>query len=459
MSSAPLDFAAELARLALLPGPEYDRARVAIARQFGMRTATLDAEIRKARDASRPKPLGWLSLCQKTAAGDPIPNLANAMRALREDPNLSGLFTFDEMAHTPMLARPVPPKTLQDDDSRMPRQVRDTDVTALQEFLQLAGLERLAKDTVHQAVDLRASERAFHPVRDYLNSLHWDGSPRLATWLAVYLGAEDKEYTRGIGTMFFILLVARIYQPGCKADYMLVLEGPQGLLKSAACKVIAGEWFSDQLPDIRTEGKDVSQHLRGRWLIEVAEMSAMDKAEAAALKAFITRTVERYRPSYGRREVEEPRQCAFIGTTNADTYLRDSTGGRRFWPVKVGKTGSISIGRLKSDRDQLFAEAVALYQQGAHWWPDATFERQFIAPEQAARYEVDAWEEVISGFLATRVRTTILEIARDGLHIETPKIGTADQRRISAALEQLSWRRGTRINNSVTWESPKPAGV
>ena len=393
--------------------------------------------------AARDKEAEWLGACLRGNNGQPLAVLANALLAVRSQ--WPQHFAFDEMARTPVLMQP-----LAGGDSFKPRPVNDDDVTVLAELLQQAGLKRMPRDNVHYAIALAARENCFHPVRVYLNSLQWDDTPRIEQFLPKYFGCEQTDYTKAVGRMFAISMVARIMQPGCKADYMLVLEGAQGILKSKACAVLAGDWYSDNLPDITT-GKEASQHLRGHWLIEVSELHSLSRAEASLLKAFVSRQVERYRPPFGRLEVHEPRQCTFIGTTNKSAYLKDPTGGRRFWPIKCG---SVKVDGLEAARDQLFAEAVHLYRTGVNWWPERDFEAQHIAPEQAARYDNDCWEDKISEYIAQRDRVTVWQVAHEALFIETPRIGTADQRRIASVLEFLNWERLGKDWKGARWWGP-----
>jgi predicted P-loop ATPase len=385
----------------------------------------------------------WLAQCVLGETGKPLAVLASALAVLRVV--MPDTFALDEMLRAPLLMH-----ALEDMPDFTPRPVTDVDVGVVQNRLQHLGLKRLSKDIVHQAVDVRAHENRFHPVQDYLNGLQWDNTERLADLFSTYFGAEATRYAQVIGPMFLMSMVARILTPGCKADHLPVIEGPQGTLKSTACGILGGEWFSDNLPDV-TAGKDAQQHLRGKWLIEVSEMHAMNRAETAQLKAFITRQVERYRPSFGRKEVIEPRQCVFIGTTNRDAYLRDETGGRRFWPISAG---AIDVDALARDRDQLFAEAVIRYRAGERWWPDKDFEREHIMPQQAERYEADVWEEAIAGYVGNKARVTVGDVAKYALDFTTSHIGTADQRRIAAALEQLGWRRMKRTENARWWGKP-----
>ena len=452
--------ATAIIRLAHLDTLAYARQRKTEAKALGISVSTLDREVQAHQRSMRVQTVAsagrpWLTKAQLTQQGEVRSNLLNALLPLRDDPRVSHIVRYDEMQRLPILMQPIPGSQL-DGHGFDPRPADDPDYTLVQEWLQSEGLETVGITTVQQALDVRSRELAFHPVRGWLDGVTWDGTARLADWLSTYLGVDSTEYSKVIGTLFLTSMIARVRQPGCKCDYMLVLEGPQGAHKSTACAILAGDYYSDSLPDIRND-KDASQHLNGKWLIEIAEMSALDKAAAAALKAFITRTTERYRKSYGRLQSTEQRQCVFIGTTNKKTYLRDETGGRRFWPVTVGK---IDLAGLARDRDQLFAEADAWYQAGNPWWPDPKFEAEHIEAEQAARYESDAWEDQIGHWLdglhdnpgsitwneqtLKEPYTTVLMVARLALYMDAAKIGTVDQNRIRAALGRLGWERGQR---------------
>jgi hypothetical protein len=364
-------------------------------------------------------------------------NAGNVLLALRQEPELIGAFGYDQMLSCDVLLRPL----FKPDPNFVSRPVTDIDIIAVQEHLQWLGFRRLGTNTTHDAISKYAREHAFHPVREYLDKLAWDGEDRLQTWLVKCFGATHNAYNEKIGTMFLISMVARIYKPGCKVDYMMILEGDQGMLKSLACSILAGGYFSDQLSDITN--KEAFQHLRGKWLIEVAELHTYSRAAVDHFKAFLTRQVERYRPPWGHKEVHEPRQCVFIGTTNKALYLKDATGNRRFWPIK---TGDIDLDWLRTNRDQLFAEAVQLYRARVPWWPDRKFELETIRDEQEARYEPDAWEGPIRAHLDRKSRTTILDIATGALNYgvgryKTPisQLKPAEQHRITAILTHLGW--------------------
>lgn len=379
----------------------------------------------------------WHTQCIRSDNGKIIPNVANVLIALRAEHPES--FAFDDMKQCAVFRSNG-------------RSIIDDDVVQIQEQIQHLGIARIAKDTVHDAIERCARENSFHPVRQYLNDLRWDGIERIDLLFPRYFGSEDKPYTREIGRRFMIAMVARIFEPGCKADYMVIIEGPQGRKKTTACEVLGGLWFSNCLPEI-AGNKDAMMHLRGHWLIEVSELQAMfsRRTDTAQLKSFLTRRIEQYRPAYGRREVYEPRQCIFIGTTNQHTYLRDETGGRRFWPFVAGE---IDIDALKIDRDQLFAEAVSLFRTNEPHWPDPEFEREFIEPEQQARYEEDAWEEKIHRYLEVSANVTLLDVAQQALLMECSKLGTADQRRISAAMLRLGW-----VHGKMDWKTRRQLWV
>jgi putative DNA primase/helicase len=236
------------------------------------------------------------------------------------------------------------------------------------------------------AIEAVAREHTVHPVVDYLESLTWDGVPRLDRWLYKYLGCPDNPYVRSVAVKWMIAAVGRVMRPGCQADYTLVLEGKQGKRKSTALRVLGDAWFSDDLTDIGH--KDSAMQLQAKWIVEVSELDAFRKVLMTTIKAWLVRRIDNFRPPYGKRTMEYPRQNVFAASTNKDAWGHDDTGLRRFWPVKVG---NINIEALTADRDQLWAEAVHRYRAGETSWMSDGNQEAAAAIEQRERQEEDPW--------------------------------------------------------------------
>ncbi|TQF12491.1 DNA primase [Myxococcus llanfairpwllgwyngyllgogerychwyrndrobwllllantysiliogogogochensis] len=292
-----------------------------------------------------------------------------------------------------------------------------------------------------------AKRNSYDPVADYLAGLVWDGKPRLDELLATYFGARgDAGYLRAVGAKWAISAVARALRPGCKVDTVMILEGPQGLRKSTAFRILGGRYFSDAPVDVTN--KDSAMLASQFWFIELAELSTFRKSEDQALKAFITRTEDTYRPPYGRTNVKTPRRCVFVGTTNDDDYLRDPTGHRRFWPVKCSRIDTEALAR---DRDQIWAEAVVRFHQGESWW--LTNEEATGAEQQAAlRMENhgDSRKEVVLRWLLEMPAekrpsdVTILHVGVEAFALHPAQVDPRISREIGAALKALHFTRGQR---------------
>jgi predicted P-loop ATPase len=352
--------------------------------------------------------------------------LANAITALRRAPEWQGALSFDEFSLRFVTRRETPWGCVE--------KWSDQEDRLLANWLQHHGI--IASDGVAaKAAQTVARDRSFHPVRDYLDSLHWDGTGRLDDWLTLYLGVEASDLTRAFAAKWPISAVARIYQPGCKADHCLITEGSQGVFKSTAFRILGEPWFTD---DIETIGsKDASLTTIGAWIIELPELDALNRAEQSRVKAFMSRPVDRFRPPYGRNMIESPRQCVFAGTCNQSEYLRDETGGRRFWPVTVG---CVKLEPLRRDRDQLWAEAVARYRNGEHWWLEDRKLNDSAAEAQDARYQCDAWEPLIADWIDGQTAVTKAQILRVPLQKLIGNWSRADEMRVGSILRRLGWK-------------------
>jgi len=367
----------------------------------------------------------------------------NVILAFRHAPELAGLVRFNVFSHQIELNQPPPWCA-----SRTGLWTDDDDTAALG-WLQTRGVDVRQRHVVRDVVSMIAKDYMYHPVRNYLHGLVWDGAPRLRIWLAEYLNAEaaDPLYLGAVGQKFLLSAVARIENPGCQADHVLVLEGPQGAGKSSVARTLAvnSMWFTDDMPDIHS--KDAAIQVCGRWIVELAELAALRRSEIEGMKAFLTRPRDVYRPPYGRSTIEVPRQCVFIATTNEAHYLRDSSGNRRFWPVRCGQ---IDLGGLHRDRDQLWAEALAAYRAGTIWHLTQE-EAALAAREQSARVLVTELEVIVREYLAGKEAAGIREIdtgtvMSEALHMEREKPEFAERAgrlgsQVAAAMEAAVWRK------------------
>ena len=322
----------------------------------------------------------WKSRLKITDKGTIAATIENVVTILRHDPAVAGALALNEMDHNIVARKSLPWRAVTGTSQWV-----DADDAALRFYLERTyGVG--SKDKIFDAVNVVAGENKFHPVREYLESCTWDGVPRVETLLVDYLGAEDTPYTRAVTRKALAAAVARIFRPGCKFDYMLTIRGRQGLGKSAIIAKLGGEWFSDTFSTM--QGKEAYEQVLGVWIMEVGELAGMRKAEAETIKLYISKQSDRFRPAYGRRLQEFPRQCIFIGTTNETQFLRDTTGNRRFWVVDTPNVPARDMWKeLTPETVRLiWAEAVELYRKGEPLYLPKEL-------EQAAREIQEAYEE------------------------------------------------------------------
>ena len=423
----------ELRRLASMTPLEYEQARPAAAKALKMRAAIMDKEIaaiRRARGTVDGQP-EWIL----TANGDIRPIFANAITALRHYGfNLS----FSQFSIKPFYNGAA---------------LEDGALLEIAEAVQRTGVYA-DKKTIDQAVFRVAAEKPFHEVKDWLDGLKWDGRERIDQMLIDVADAADTPLNRTWTRQWLIQAVARIYEPGCKADSMLILESPQGFGKSTFFQVLFGAaWFTDHLPDISQ--KDAMIQLRGKWCIEIGELSTLGRAEVEAQKRFLTSSTDTFRLPWDRMASDHPRQCVFAGTTNKSDYLKDETGARRFCPITVDE---INTGIVENMREQYWAEAVHRYKDGEKWYLPRGDLADAAEAAQRDRYKSDVWTDDVAAWIANKPYVLLQDILRESIGLSSKADwGQREENRIAAILRHLGWnRRQRRVDERRIWVYEPP---
>jgi predicted P-loop ATPase len=377
----------------------------------------------------------WTDDLKLDGHGRVRPLLVNLILFLRHHLKWDGVLAFNEF-NVSVMIRKQPPWGAEPPDAPWTDHHESLTRSWFQQEDIAAGQGDIAR-----AVQAAARHNRFHPVRDYFNALRWDGKPRIDRWLITYFHADDTPYARAVGPRFLISAVARIYEPGCKVDHTPVFEGPQGKQKSEALRTLAvdDDWFTDRLSQVGS--KDAQMEVAGILLAEIAELDALTKGTNSAIKSFLTRRFDRFRPPYGKHIIKVPRQCVFAGTVNPPIggYLRDATGARRFWPVLCH--GTIDREGIERDRGQLWAEAVERYKAGAPWWLETPELEALATVEQKARFKVDIWKDVIEGWIGRQLDVDLAEVLEQALGIPPEAKTRSAEMRVTGILKDLGFAR------------------
>ena len=402
------------------------------------------AEITKLDDIRAARE-DWREELTYNRSGEAYGNELNVITALEKAHALQDLVAYNEFSDEVMLMRPAPWRELEE-----PEPWTDIDRVELQAWLQAEGLQVNRANVVQDAVVTVARRKTYNPVTAYLDSLQWDGTYRLSNWLEHYLGAiGNPRYLDAIGPRILVGAVARAYRPGCKLDIVPVLEGPQGAFKSTVVKILGEPWCADGVPDLST--KDAAIQVQGVWIVELEELASMRRADVEHVKAFLSRSVDRYRPPYGRNAVNRPRRCVFIATTNEQDYLKDETGNRRFWPIRCR---DIKPDLLQRDKDQLLAEAVHEFKNGFEWHLSADDE-VLAEQEQELRRLIPELEADLLDYLDAQVQQGKTTVLMRELLTEVAGIRDFAKDRYHAGAIATQFSRAMR---KAGWEKLKPVG-
>lgn len=353
-----------------------------------------EAKFDFAKEEDEEEDSEWTKRLDIDRRGNYLSTANNLSIIFAEDPHLKGKFRENLFDQKRYVWDTLPWREI---DS--PEPMKNVDYSGVRNYIERRfGI--IGNIKIEDALALEFEKNSFHPVRDYLNGLEWDGQNRVDTLLIDYLGAKDSLYTREAIRKTLLGAVSRVFRPGCKFDYVLTLVGSQGTGKSTFVSTLGRQWFSDTFMTV--QGKEALEQIQGAWIIEMAELSGLRKAEVETIKHFISKQEDQFRPAYARTSEVFKRQCIFIGTTNTQDFLRDPSGNRRFMPVQIDpRIASKSVFfDLREEVDQIWAETMEIYKSGEKLYLGKRAERQ-AREQQKSHSEVDDRKGIIEKYLET----------------------------------------------------------